>query len=55
MEESSSPEHWQIFLDSINGSLVPGQEASLNIVLTSAFVASVPLAESLILCKHGSR
>lgn len=45
MWESSSLEHWQIFLNSINGSLVPRQDASLNIILTGAFIASIPWAE----------
>lgn len=43
--ESSSPEHWQVFFNSINGGLVPVQNALLNIILTGAPVSSIPLAE----------
>lgn len=43
--ESSSPEHWQIFLNSINGSLMPGQNTWLNITLTGSFISSIPLAQ----------
>lgn len=42
--ESSSQEHWQIFLNSMSGSWMPGQNAWLSIILTGAFISSIPLA-----------
>lgn len=47
LEGNCGNQHWQIFLNSVNGSLAPGHNALLNIILSGAFIFSIPVAQSL--------